>query len=306
VTKRRGIDVGSSDDVPRADDSGDMAQRRQARPTCCAASPTDRLRGFPFRTAAAASAILRNGSRGSVSAFADPRCSGIIALDQQAETAMVDLQVPVEGVALDALDAFLSSDQSPSDSMMLSDLDGFLTAIAIGPELIMPSEWLPMIWGDDEPVFTDEAEMQAVLGGILSRYNQIRHEITNGTFEPILWSDADGTTIGTDWAEGFMQGVALRATKWERLFRSEDGAGLIFPILALCGDENGESLLGLGPEDEDRIAAAALLPGCAMAIDDYWRQRKSTHRVTKKPRRNDPCPCGSGNKFKKCCGRSAT
>jgi hypothetical protein len=123
---------------------------------------------------------------------------------------MVDLKVPVEGVALDALDAFLSSDQSPPDSMMLSDLDGFLTAIAIGPELIMPSEWLPVIWGDGEPVFTDEAEMQAVLGGILSRYNQIRHEITSGTFEPILWSDADGTAIGADWAEGFMQGVGLR------------------------------------------------------------------------------------------------
>ena len=78
--------------------------------------------------------------------------------------------------------------------------------IAMGPELIMPSEWLPMIWGDDEPVFTDEAQMQAVLGGILSRYNQIRHQIANGTFEPILWSDADGTVIGTEWAEGFMQG----------------------------------------------------------------------------------------------------
>ena len=45
-----------------------------------------------------------------MSAFADPRCSGMIALDQQAETTMIDLEVPVEGVALDALDAFLSSD----------------------------------------------------------------------------------------------------------------------------------------------------------------------------------------------------
>ncbi|MGE9896430.1 SEC-C metal-binding domain-containing protein, partial [Anaerovoracaceae bacterium SGI.195] len=23
----------------------------------------------------------------------------------------------------------------------------------------------------------------------------------------------------------------------------------------------------------------------------------------KKPGRNDPCPCGSGKKYKKCCGR---
>jgi uncharacterized protein len=243
-----------------------------------------------------------------VISFVDPRCSDIIALDQQAEATMVDLEVPVEGVTLDALDAFLCSDESPPDSMMLSDLDGFLTAIAVGPELVMPSEWLPVIWGDEEPIFADEAQMQAVLGGILSRYNQIRHEITNGTFEPILWSDADGTAIGTDWAEGFMQGVGLRATKWERLFRSEAGASLIFPILALCGDENGESLLDLEPEDEDRIAAeaATLLPGCAMAIDDYWRRRKLTHGATSKTRkrgRNDPCPCGSGNKFKKCCAK---
>jgi hypothetical protein len=56
-------------------------------------------------------AITRERSRGSVSAFNDPRCSGMIALDQQAETTMVDLEVPVEGVALDPLDAFLSSDR---------------------------------------------------------------------------------------------------------------------------------------------------------------------------------------------------
>ena len=70
----------------------------------------------------------------------------MIVLDQQAETTMIDLEVPVEGMALDALDTFLS-DQSPPDSMMLSDLDGFLTAIAIGPEVMMPSEGLPINLG---------------------------------------------------------------------------------------------------------------------------------------------------------------
>ena len=24
-----------------------------------------------------------------------------------------------------------------------------------------------------------------------------------------------------------------------------------------------------------------------------------------KPKRNDPCPCGSGKKYKRCCGKSA-
>jgi len=95
---------------------------------------------------------------------------------------MMDLEVPVEGVALEALHAFLSSDQSPLDSMMLSDLDGFLTAIAIGPEIVMPSEWLPLIGGNDEPVFADEAQMQAVLGGILSRSTR---SATRSRMEPL-------------------------------------------------------------------------------------------------------------------------
>ena len=59
-------------------------------PTCCAASPTIRQRGFT--NSCVALAIAREGSRCSVSAFADPRCSGMIALDQQAETTMIDLE----------------------------------------------------------------------------------------------------------------------------------------------------------------------------------------------------------------------
>jgi uncharacterized protein len=56
-------------------------------------------------------------------------------------------------VDLDALDAFLLSDRAPEDSMGLSDLDGFLAGIVVGPELVMPSEWLPVVWGGAEPAF---------------------------------------------------------------------------------------------------------------------------------------------------------
>lgn len=36
----------------------------------------------------------------------------------------------------------------------------------------------------------------------------------------------------------------------------------------------------------------------------YKEQKESTTiRKEKKIRRNDPCPCGSGKKYKKCCGR---
>lgn len=38
----------------------------------------------------------------------------------------------------------------------------------------------------------------------------------------------------------------------------------------------------------------------------YWEQKKSNTVVKeKKIGRNDPCPCGSGKKYKKCCGANA-
>jgi hypothetical protein len=55
--------------------------------------------------------------------------------------------IPLDQVDLEALDRFLMSDRSPPISMMLSDLDGFLTGIAIGPELVLPSEMAAVCLG---------------------------------------------------------------------------------------------------------------------------------------------------------------
>ena len=128
---------------------------------------------------------------------------------------------------------------------MLSDLDGFLTGIAVGPELVLPSEWLPLIWRGEAPEFADEAEAKAILGAIMARYNEILRQIADNDLDPVFWVDRDGTLIAADWAEGFLQAIMLRADAWGRLFKSKRDGHLLFPILALCGDENGESLLGL-------------------------------------------------------------
>jgi len=41
----------------------------------------------------------------------------------------------------------------------------------------------------------------------------------------------------------------------------------------------------------------------ASAGGDAAAGKKQPVRKDKKPGRNDPCPCGSGKKYKKCCGR---
>jgi uncharacterized protein len=229
--------------------------------------------------------------------------------------------IPLDEVDLEALDRFLMSDRSPPNSMMLSDLDGFLTGIAIGPELVLPSEWLPLVWGGEAPEFADEAEAKAVLGAIMSRYNEILHQIDRDAFDPIFWATRDGTLIAADWAEGFLHAIMLRMDAWDRLLKSKGHGQLLIPILALCGDENGASLLGIPPDEEDRIMkeAAEFIPACVAAIAAYWRGNgpkqismplmggppPQPHYASSKIGRNDPCPCGSGKKFKKCCGKAA-
>src|SRR5436305_13381290 len=130
-------------------------------------------------------------------------------------------EILLDQVDLEALDRFLMSDRSPPDSMMLSDLDGFLTGIAIGPELVLPSEWLPLVWGGEAPEFADEGEAKAVLGAIMARYNEILRQLADDTFNPIFWTTRDGTLIAADWAEGFLQAIMLRMDAWEPLPRSK-------------------------------------------------------------------------------------
>ena len=222
----------------------------------------------------------------------------------------------VSDADLDLLDAYLLSDQSPPECMLLSDLDGFLTGVAIGPDVVMPSEWLPHVWGGEEPVFDDPAQASAILGTIMGRYNAIVREVEAGVFGPIFWENADGTVIAADWAEGFLHAVALRADAWEPLMRSKRHGRLLLPILALCADEHGDSALGLEPDEEERVIAEAteFIPVCVTEIAAYWRKRRPTLGTgssqpvsvslkANQPGRNDPCPCGSGRKFKVCCGR---
>jgi uncharacterized protein len=221
--------------------------------------------------------------------------------------------LPVSGpVDLEVLDQFLMSDASPENCMQLSDLDGFLTGIAIGPELVMPSEWLPAIWGDDEPVFEDEEQAQAVIGTIMGRYNEILHALNTDpeAYAPVFWEGPDGEVIAADWAEGFVDAIRLRPEAWQPLLDDREAIIMLMPILALCGDAEDGSPLELDPEEDADLLAQAPdhIPECVAGINDFWKERRGRlpagTKQAKSPKagRNDPCPCGSGRKYKRCCG----
>jgi uncharacterized protein len=227
---------------------------------------------------------------------------------------MSETRFPAGPVDLEALDQFLMSDASPENCMQLSDLDGFLTGIAIGPELVKPSEWLPAIWGDDEPVFEGIEQARIVIGVIMGRYNEILRVLDTDpeAYNPLFWEGPNGEVIAADWAEGFADAIRLRPEAWRPLLQDRETLVMLMPILALCGDAEGGSPLELDPEEDADLLAQApdLIPPCVVGIHEFWKERRGpptaeTGRAkSPKPKvgRNDPCPCGSGRKYKRCCG----
>jgi uncharacterized protein len=187
----------------------------------------------------------------------------------------MEQHIPSTGpIDLDALDDYVLSDHAPGDSMGLSDLDGFLTAIVVGPELILPSEWLPVIWGGEEPEFETETEMRIVLGTIMGRYNEIVGCLDSEpeSFEPILMEGPENEVIASDWAVGFLDAVALRPKAWEPLITHDRAGIMIMPILLL----NGDAELHAGPDstvDEEAFLAEVpdIIPACVAGIHEFWQ-----------------------------------
>ncbi len=76
--------------------------------------------------------------------------------------------------------------------------------------------------------------------------------------------------------------------------------------MVLSDDQEVHAALGIDPADEAiRLEAIEELPAAILGIRDYWHEPAAavTSPPAPKTGRNDPCPCGSGKKFKKCCGR---
>ena len=80
---------------------------------------------------------------------------------------------------------------------------------------------------------------------------------------------------------------------------------VVLPILALSSDTPAEIQDQLSSDVRETIIDQ--LPATLQMIAAYWRSsdslfpRRQPNRAAKIGR-NAPCPCGSGKKYKRCCG----
>lgn len=210
-----------------------------------------------------------------------------------------ELQRPLGQGELDDLSEFLST--APG-AMPFSEAHGFLTAIASAPTTMMPSVWQPVLLG--EHGFSSMEQAKHVFGLVMRLYNQILTDLNEGN--PIAPSDRD-EDVGS-WCTGY-----LKAARMDDVW-TEDEAGTVFlfPLAILAGEVDL-----VGEEDsEGRVIEdpSPQLQRCRKGLDDTvheanrywtaWRRTSLASPVASRPPktgRNEPCPCGSGRKYKKCC-----
>jgi uncharacterized protein len=204
--------------------------------------------------------------------------------------------------------------------MNLEQLDGFLAALVCGPEIVHPSEYLPVICGDDmvlEDSFGAQSVLQDFLSLVMRHWNVIADTLHSGdVFLPLLLEDESGISHANDWAKGFLRGMEFHKEQWAALLDDDEHGGLLVPIFALAHEHDPDPEMrphkeAMSAEDRERliVGAAAGVTGIhryfqGQRLVESFDNATTIRRTVPKIGRNDPCPCGSGKKFKQCCGRT--
>ena len=205
------------------------------------------------------------------------------------------------------------------EAMLLEELDGFVAGILVCPELIPPRDWVPHVWnseGNPDPPFQDFAHANKVMGLVMEHYNDVARALFEqpGDYEPLIAVDQrSGEILWELWVEGFDTAAKLRPQAWLPLMTAdrrttEAWRGLMNLAELAC------TPMRMSEEEYNALTADApgKIAGWVLDLNDWrlanyqppvvLRSEPDPLWAAAKIGRNDPCPCGSGKKYKKCCG----
>lgn len=204
------------------------------------------------------------------------------------------------------LDTLLARPELEGRAMDVSMLEGFITAVALSPNQLASAAWLPWIRdkvaGSTAPTLApaDTARAEALAQ---RHFDYMVEWLAKDpdSFEPIYECGPEWSVPG--WCAGFLLGMALDKPQWASLAVSHPEYVAPFKHLATATELDNETA---------EEAMDAVIPS-VIAINEAWaRQRhlksqahsqagSTVLRDVPKTGRNDPCHCGSGKKYKKCC-----
>ncbi len=209
-------------------------------------------------------------------------------------------------------DADLGVEQAPDYRFELCYMDGYMTAVVLSPVLIPASEWTSAIFDEAVPTEEEAALLPEARAFLRRSAEEIRQKIrsTRRDYAPMYMDfDVDLDLLNefaAKWAEGFHAGMRLRPDPWKPVHDDEQARPYLLPFVFLpLDDDELRRFLSSGESEtadlrELRGSLADAVPESVIWFYRHWHGKKHPGGVSG-PGRNDPCPCGSGKKYKKCC-----
>ena len=219
---------------------------------------------------------------------------------------------------LNKLGEFLSRD--PAGPIQNAEaLDGFFAALICCPDLIGPNEYMPVLLniGSNNKIthFANDQEAGQFSGFVAEHWHRVHQQLNDEEdYVPLVQVDEDGKFHANDWANGFMEGTELRREIWDEFLKNEEVRDFMLPIWTLAYENHENPKMRACKEpltDQERRELYLASGYCVLEMNKYFSKQRSRYpetfeaftRSDRKIGRNAPCSCGSGKKFKQCCGR---
>lgn len=224
------------------------------------------------------------------------------------------------------LSGFLASPQRPTKTFTYPQLAGFLFGLANGPELIQPSEWIPMVFNNQEAQYETGDEAECITQAMMALYNDCVRTRSGGAgalppgceIRSTLMENLKTTAPLSQWAQGFGVAYDYLSEVWEAYIPDEldEELGALLMTLTFF---SSPTLAEVYHKETKRNRsfeqfAQSILEVFYDAMGAFAHLGRSIYQArldagefnrefvrASKIGRNDPCPCGSGKKYKKCC-----
>lgn len=118
---------------------------------------------------------------------------------------------------------FLEHPSRPANTLSYHQAQGFLFTVAAAPELVGPSDWLPMIFAEQNPGYSSPEEANQIIGELMALYNDINRAVIEQT--PALPSDCvvhpnaldnlEPSAPLSQWSRGFLVGHQWLEELWD-------------------------------------------------------------------------------------------
>jgi|RhiMethySRZTD1v2_1073278.scaffolds.fasta_scaffold41120_2 uncharacterized protein len=226
------------------------------------------------------------------------------------------------------LRAFLDDRARPAGTLAYHEAQGFLFAVAHGPEAIEPFEWIPAIFDEQDPGFVDDAQTTEILGELMQLYNEVNGAVSDDSAslpvdclfrDPVIANLEQGAPI-SHWSRGFIAGHEWLRESWDAYTPDEldeDLGAMMLTLSFFASADVAEELMreastGKNAPRSLTEMAETMREVFLLAMLEYAQLGHTIRQVVAdaenepvravKMGRNEPCPCGSGRKYKKCCG----